>query len=594
LSEHDLHSYYDMEKNPGISPAQFTGKYDYLDNKDISDQLLEFNENGIQIVNLFIPNIHCSSCIWVLEQANKLNPHIKDAQVTFPKKTVRLVYNSNSLSLKQLVILLASIGYPAKINLENKHTEKQVTDRSLLYKIGVAGFSFGNVMLLSFPEYFEVNEFWLDQYKPLFRWLMFAFSLPVVFYAASDYFISAYKSLKKGILNIDLPIALGVFVLFTRSTYEIIAQTGQGFFDSLTGLLFFLLVGRYFQQKTYAFLSFERSYKSYFPIGVTLIKDGKEENIQVKEVKKGDRILIRNEDIIPVDCILLKGNAEIDYSFVTGESTPIHKSLGEKIYAGGKQKDQPIEIQALRSVSQSYLTQLWSKDTMKHQEKSQDFALTNKISKYFTLVILVVAFSTLGFWLWWDAGYAAYVFSAVLIIACPCALALAEPFTYGNLLRIYGKRGFYLKNGQVINRMAEISSIIFDKTGNITANDQIKIQYHGMALNEHEEDLLKSTLRGSNHPLSRQLYHMLRSQNILTMDDFKETAGKGIEATFETDTVKIGSASFLNHKASSGIENTAVHISTNSNYKGKFVVQNKYREGVFELFKNLSKHYEIA
>jgi len=594
LSEHELHSYYDIEKNPGISPLQFVGKFDYLDNKDISDQLLEFDENGIQIVNLFIPNIHCSSCIWVLEQANKLNLHIKDAQVTLPKKTVRLVYNSSSLSLKELVVLLASIGYPPKINLENKNTEKQVTDRSLLYKIGVAGFSFGNVMLLSFPEYFEVSEFWLDQYKPVFRWLMFAFSLPVVFYAASDYFISAYKSLKKGILNIDLPIALGVFVLFTRSTYEIIAHTGQGFFDSLTGLLFFLLVGRYFQQKTYAFLSFERSYKSYFPIGVTVIKDGMEENIQVKDVKKGDRILIRNEEIIPVDSILMKGNAEIDYSFVTGESNPIHKALGDKIYAGGKQKDQPIEIQAIRSVSQSYLTQLWSKDSMKNQEKSQDFALTNKISKYFTLVILIVAFSTLGFWLWWDPGYAAYVFSAVLIIACPCALALAEPFTLGNLLRIYGKRGFYLKNGQVINRMAEISSIIFDKTGTITANDQSKIHYHGMELNTHEQALLKSTLRGSNHPLSRQLYNMLRSQNILTMDDFKETAGKGIEATFEKDTIKVGSASFLNHKAATKVENTSVHISTNNNYKGKFVLQNMYREGVFELFKNLSKHYEIA
>src|SRR5690606_13458953 len=215
-------------------------------------------------------------------------------------------------------------------------------------------------------------------------------------------------------------------------------------------------------------------------------------------------------------------------------------------------------------------------------------------SKYFTLVILVVAFSTLGFWLWWDAGYAAYVFSAVLIIACPCALALAEPFTYGNLLRIYGKRGFYLKNGQVINRMAEINSIIFDKTGTITSNDQSKIHYDGMELNAHEEALLKSTLRGSNHPLSRQLYHILRSQNILTMDDFKETAGKGIEATFAHDTVKIGSASFLNQQLSSSVENTSVHISTNNNYKGKFVLLNKYREGVFELFKNLSKHYEIA
>src|SRR5690606_25268359 len=202
-------------------------------------------------------------------------------------------------------------------------------------------------------------------------------------------------------------------------------------------------------------------------------------------------------------------------------------------------------------------------------------------------VILIVAFSTLGFWLWWDPGYAAYVFSAVLIIACPCALALAEPFTLGNLLRIYGKRGFYLKNGQVINRMAEISSIIFDKTGTITANDQSKIHYHGMELNTHEQALLKSTLRGSNHPLSRQLYNMLRSQNILTMDDYKETAGKGIEATFEKDTIKVGSASFLNHKAATKVENTSVHISTNNNYKGKFVLQNMYREGVFELFKNL-------
>src|SRR5690606_8926793 len=332
----------------------------------------------------------------------------------------------------------------------------------------------------------------------------------------------------------------------------------------------------------------------YFPIGVTVIEDGVEANIQVKDVKQGDRILIRNEEIIPVDSILIKGNAEIDYSFVTGESNPIHKTSGDKIYAGGKQKDQPIEIEALRSVSQSYLTQLWSKDSMKQQEKSQDFALTNKISKYFTMVILVVAFSTLGFWLWWDPGYAAYVFSAVLIIACPCALALAEPFTLGNLLRIYGKRGFYLKDGQVINRMAEVDSIIFDKTGTITANDQSKIHYHGMQLNTHEEALLKSTLRGSNHPLSRQLYHMLRSQNILTMDDFKETAGKGIEATFAHDTVKIGSASFLNQQKSFNVENTSVHISTNDNYKGKFVVFNKYREGVFELFKNLSKPYEIA
>src|SRR5690554_7744243 len=165
-------------------------------------------------------------------------------------------------------------------------------------------------MFLSFPEYFEVGEFWLEQYKHLFRWLMSAYSVPVIFYSAQDYFISAYKELRSKILNIDVPIALGAAVLFIRSTVEIIFDYGSGFFDSLTGLIFFLLLGKFFQQKTYAFLSFERDYKSYFPIAVTKIsKDGKEIPIQVYDIKKGDRLLIRNEELIPVDGILINGNA---------------------------------------------------------------------------------------------------------------------------------------------------------------------------------------------------------------------------------------------------------------------------------------------
>ena len=172
-----------------------------------------------------------------------------------------------------------------------------------------------------FLSILKLSEFWLEQYKPLFRWLMFAFSVPVVFYSAQDYFISAFKGLKAKILNIDVPIALGISVLFIRSTIEIIFDLGSGFFDSLTGLVFFLLLGKFFQQKTYQFLSFERDYKSYFPIAVTKInKEGYEETIQVYDIEKGDRILIRNEELIPVDGILINGKAKIDYSFVTGES----------------------------------------------------------------------------------------------------------------------------------------------------------------------------------------------------------------------------------------------------------------------------------
>ena len=273
FSTNDLSYYYDLQSSAGSTPKFVEGKYDFLNEASIIDKLLEFNEDKLQIVNLYIPHIHCSSCIWILENLNKLNASVSSSQVDFPKKTVRIVFNPEVLNLRELVILLTRIGYEPYISLDDFDKGKKKVDRSLIYKLGVAGFAFGNVMFLSFPEYFEVDEFWLNQYKGLFRWLMFAFSLPVVFYAGQDYIVSAYKGLRSKILNIDVPIALGILVLFFRSTVEIIFDWGTGFFDSLTGLIFFLLVGKFFQQKTYSFLSFERDYKSYFPIAITRITE---------------------------------------------------------------------------------------------------------------------------------------------------------------------------------------------------------------------------------------------------------------------------------------------------------------------------------
>mgnify|MGYP003109840512 CR=1 FL=1 len=296
LHDNDLSYYYDLEKTPGISPKEIAGKYDFLDNEAIVEKLLEFNDGTTQIVSFLIPSIHCSSCIWILENLNKLNPTVTSSQVNFPEKTVRITFSAEENSLKNLVILLSRIGYEPYISLEDSEKKEKYINRSLIYKLGIAGFAFGNIMFLSFPEYFEPSEFWLDQFKPFFRWLMFAFSLPVVFYSGSAYFTSAYKGLRSKILNIDVPIALGIAVLFIRSTIDIVFDLGTGFFDSLSGLVFFLLLGKFFQQKTYSYLSFERDYKSYFPIAVTRLfknADGNtvEEQVEVYTVKKATACL---------------------------------------------------------------------------------------------------------------------------------------------------------------------------------------------------------------------------------------------------------------------------------------------------------------
>jgi Cu+-exporting ATPase len=529
-----------------------------------------------------------------LENLNKLNPAIAASQVNFGKKTVRITYNAENFSLKETVVLLSKIGYEPYISLEDYSTGKNKINRTLIYKLGIAGFAFGNVMFLSFPEYFQVSGFWIEQYKVLFRWLMFAFSLPVVFYAAQDYFISAYKGLRAKLLNIDVPIALGILVLFVRSSVEIMFDLGSGFFDSLTGLVFFLLLGKFFQQKTYTFLSFERDYKSYFPIAVTKIVKGEETPIQVYDIKKGDRLLIRNEELIPVDGILINGNAAIDYSFVTGESETVQKQSGDKVFAGGKQTSGVIEIEAIKSVEQSYLTQLWSNDVFEKNKEESFTNLTNKISKHFTITVLTIAVLATSFWLIVDASKAMNVFTAVLIIACPCAIALAAPFTFGNLLRIFGKLKFYVKNASVLEQLAAINTIIFDKTGTITSNKKSTANYEGETLTTDESALLKSTLRGSNHPLSRTLYDILEAQNIVTLDHFEEHIGKGMTASYENNNIKVGAAKFVGHQDETKVLNTTVHISTNDSYKGKYTFYNSYRKGLSKLFNNLKKHYDLA
>lgn len=594
FSENDLTCYYDLQTAPGSAPKEIQGKYDFLSQENIIEKLTEFNDGHIQIATLYIPHIHCSSCIWILENLNKLNKNITASQVNFGKKNVRITYKTNQFSLKEAVLLLSTIGYEPYISLDDFKTGKENINRSLTYKLGVAGFAFGNVMFLSFPEYFEVGEFWIEQYKHVFRWLMFAFSLPVIFYAGRDYFTSAYKGLRSGLLNIDVPIALGLTVLFVRSTVEIILDLGSGFFDSLTGLVFFLLLGKFFQQKTYSFLSFERDYKSYFPIAITKILNGIETPIQVYDIKKGDRLLIRNQELIPVDGILINGKAKIDYSFVTGESDAVTKNSGDKLYAGGKQTTGVIEMEALKSVEQSYLTQLWSNDVFNKNKEDGFTTLTNTISKRFTIAVLSVAFIATTYWLFVDSTKAMNVFTAVLIIACPCAIALSAPFTLGNLLRIFGKLKFYLKNASVIEQLASINTIIFDKTGTITSNKLSSATYDGDLLNASEELQLKNTLRGSNHPLSRTLYDILDEHDIITLNHFEEHLGKGIESIHQNDTMKIGSASFVGLEQDISILNTTVHISSNNKYKGKYTFYNSYRKGLSKLFNLLKSDYDLV
>ncbi len=598
LNQGELCTYYSYEQNPGISPKNFESKrFDYLDDVSTVSKLLIFNDDKISIITFFIPQMHCSSCIWLLENLFKLNPAITNSTVNFVRKELSVKYFHEKVSLKDVVILISSIGYEPQINLDS--AEKKIQKKSnkdLYYKVGVAGFCFGNIMMFSFPEYFSITVS-DGLLKSFFGYLNLVLSLPVFFYSASDYFISAYKGLRKKIINIDVPLSLGILVLFIRSAYELLFLNQAGYFDSLAGLVFFLLIGKILQEKTYDAMNFERDYKAYFPLSVTIKQNEIEKSIPVANLMVGNRIIIRQNEIVPADSILMNGDGFIDYSFVSGESHPVNKVSGEMIYAGGRQKSGLIELEVIKEVSQSYLTQLWNNDTFNKKSESQFTNFSNAVSKYFTIIVLLIAVLAAAFWYQASSSIAINVFTSVLIVACPCALALSTPFTLGNTMRIFGRNKLYLKNSNVVEMMAKISSIVFDKTGTITESGKSDILYSGRILNPTELKCIKSLVRSSTHPLSKKIFDSIDVKEYFPVTKFSEPTGKGIEGVIYGHHVKIGSLDFVGSKATEDDnENikTKVYISIDNEIVGKFTFSNSYREGIDTVIKKSSSDYQLS
>ena len=599
LNTHQLKQYYQIEQMSGIRiddvnrPADDT--YAFLDLDNFKTKILNFSEGGIAKVSFFIPEIHCASCIWLLENLHSLNQGIIQSVVNFPKKEINITFREHEISLRRVVELLVSIHYIPEINqhsIDKPSSEK--SDKRLYLKIGIAGFSFMNAMIYHFPQYLPGHEFLETDIKTMFGWLSVLLAIPVLAFSASDYFQTAYKSLKKKIISIDLPIALGLITLFTQSLIEIISGKGIGYIDSLTGLVFFMLVGRWYQGKTYQALSFERDYKTYFPLAVTKLTETGKQTIPLEDLKAGDRILVRNQEIVPADSILQSGTASIDYSFVTGESMPVNKQAGDFVFAGGRQIGTAIELTIEKEVEQSYLTQLWNQTEDPFTINNSLNTIINRVSQYFTVIVVLIAICSGVFWYFNRPEIALFAFTSVLIIACPCALALTVPFTFGSTMRQYGRKGFYLKNTAVIEHLCKVDTVVFDKTGTITNAQMSDIRFIGKELSEEQLLMIKSLAFHSSHPLSKTIYNSIKGDDLYDVMNYQEIPSLGISGTINGVKINMGSKFFVSGNQPEELNlKTEVWIYFRDSVIGYFQLENEYRPGLKELIQKLGKTHEL-
>lgn len=596
LSENGLNSFYSMEQNAGTKPkTEDVHRYDFLDIPAIKERFIEFEDDNSIHVNLFLPAIHCSSCIYLLENIQKIEPKIISCQTNFNERMASIVFLKESFSFPELALLLDRIGYPP--NFEERNKVNNSIDKTFLYKIGLAGFAFGSIMLWSFPEYLGLEN--LDPgIRSFTSYLSFFISIPVLLYSSRDYYISAYKAIRYKQINIDVPITIGIIALYAQSCHHIFSGLGPGYMDSFAGFIFFLLIGKWFQRKTYRSLSFDRDYTSYFPVAVLRVVGEDEEIVEIEKIEEGDHLMIRNDEIVPCDVILLNESAQIDYSFVTGESVPVTIKKGQLVYAGGRLIGVKTRFQVKSKSERSRLANLWNKSNDANAENAtinggQAQESWDRLSVYFLIGLMIVAVASALLWVFIDPQQIVTIVVSVLIVACPCALALSRPFTFGNTMRKMGRNGLYLQNAEVIERLNSVSDIVFDKTGTLTKGSQEKVIFEGENLSNDDWGSVLMLANSSTHVLSRTIVRWIKNKQITVGDNieianFKEILGQGIQGDINGREVKIGNSKSMNLASSDG-----TFVSIDGVVKGKFLFESELRDGVETMLSKLNAYYTV-
>jgi Cu+-exporting ATPase len=624
LAANGLTEFYKLSENAGVRIAA-TAKneqFQFLDEPAVRERLVDFSDATLTRVTFHLPAIHCIACVWLLENLFQLQPGIGQTQVNFPRKEAAISFDPARVKLSAVVTLLASLGYEPELKLSDLEGRQQVrVARRLWIQLGLAGFAFGNIMLFSISSYLGLDAFAGPGFAKMVGLISLLLATPVVVYSAAEYWRAAWRSLQQKLLNIDVPIAAGVAAIYLQSVYEVLTGRGEGYFDSLCGLIFFLLCGRLFQQKTYDRLAFDRDYKSFFPLSVTRrkseIRNPKseigEEQVSLSQLAVGDRLIIRNGELIPADAKLISGPALIDYSFVTGESEPVEKKADDYLYAGGRQLGGAIEVAMVKAVSQSYLTSLWNQEAFRKEKHLLLDQITNAYSQRFTKIVIAIALGAATFWAFVNPTLAVKSFTSVLIVACPCALALAAPFTLGAAQRMLARRNVYLKNPYVLETLAEVDAVVFDKTGTLTAAGAGSVTWQGTLLAEAEERWLFSMTRHSTHPLPVRIGEAIKRNYFPEpVRSFLETPGCGMEGSVAGHEIWMGSAAWLesrgiNSESSSSSSSTpddnprtrtndgsVVHVAIDGNYRGHFVLASAVRPETEQLAAGLSSRCEVA
>jgi Cu2+-exporting ATPase len=542
--------------------------------QDIAAQAAEVQ--GARLM-LSLPTAHCAACIATVEQALQAVPGVRRARVNLTLRRASVEAGAE-VTAAALIAALKGVGYEAhELDpglLSATETDRQ--GRDLLMRLGVAGFSMMNVMLLSVAVWSGAEEATRD----LFHWISAAIALPTVVFAGQPFFRSAWASLRVGRLGMDVPISLALILASGISLFETWNSGHHAYFDAAVMLAFFLLAGRYLDHRTRAVARSAASVLAALEVPrATVLRDGAEVVLPLAEVAVGDLVRVRPGGRMPVDGVVEAGQSEVDRSLLTGESLPVFAGPGAVVSAGEVNLTGPLTLRVTAAGRDSSLHRMADLVAVAESARTRYTSLAERAARLYSPLVHILSFSAFGFWMWKTGGdlrFAVNISAAVLIITCPCALGLAVPAVVTAASGRLFRKGLLIKDGTALERLAEVDTVVFDKTGTLTmgAPEVTNLGDHPRAAVE----VAAALAAASSHPLAQALVAGARAAGIRAarVEDLREVPGYGVEGLWKGNRVRLGRAEWCGAEAR---DVTATYLCTGTGAARAFTFADSLRPG---------------
>ncbi|BAF70559.1 heavy metal translocating P-type ATPase [Nitratiruptor sp. SB155-2] len=592
LRSEGLDSFYDKLGDTKLTPAQQKKEdLEKFDLEGFTKKYVKKRPDGLNEIYLIIEGIHCSACVWLNEKVLHKTPGIIEASINYTNNKAKIVWDPEEIKLSKIIETIRSIGYNAYPYDPKLQEERAVKTRRDYYaRILLAVFATMNIMWIAIAKYVGFFTGMRGDIKQILDIAEFALATPTLFYSGWVFFKGAYYGLKNRFINMDFLVATGALLTYIYSIYAMVTRSGEVYFDSVTMIITFVLVGKYLEvlSKKQAVDTID-SLLGSVPTEVVVVQNNEKSLVPVENVEVGDTIEIKAGDKVVIDGVIISGEGSFDESSLTGESEPAYKKEGDEVLSGSILLDSVIRYKATKDFSTSLLANIADllEDSIAKKPKLEQLA--NQISGYFSLIILTLALLTFAGWFWYTAEFEKSLIIAVsvIVIACPCALGLATPMATLVGISEALKRGVLFKEASFLETMSKADTLVLDKTGTITKG---KPSVVGVELfdPQFDQNIAYTLTEHSNHPISKGVWEYCKAkgyERLLPIKDIKEIKARGLEAVIEGKKIIAGSIHFLREH---GIEiayegeNSLFAIAVNGKLMALYELSDEIREGAAE------------